>query len=99
LRRAEEKWREWHWDGANRTISAAAASPAIPIGVLSETSPTNESYSMKICPIAVAVGCVKCPIFKMCPVKSVIGDYVPPTKKAAAKSSATKNSKVSKNKK
>lgn len=34
---------------------------------------------MVICPVALAVGCVKCPIFKVCPVKSVIGDY----KKAA----------------
>jgi hypothetical protein len=29
---------------------------------------------MKICPIAIAVGCQKCPVFKICPVKSVIGD-------------------------
>jgi len=30
---------------------------------------------MTICPIAIAVGCRKCPIFAFCPVKSVIGDY------------------------
>ena len=30
---------------------------------------------MTICPVAIAVGCKKCPIFKVCPVKSVIGDY------------------------
>ncbi len=29
---------------------------------------------MTICPIALAVGCKKCPIFAVCPVKSVIGD-------------------------
>ncbi len=29
---------------------------------------------MKICPIAIAVGCKKCPVFKICPVKSIIGD-------------------------
>ena len=29
---------------------------------------------MTICPIALAVGCQKCPVFKICPVKSVIGD-------------------------
>lgn len=34
---------------------------------------------MVICPIAIAVGCRKCPIFKVCPVKSVIGDYQEPT--------------------
>lgn len=29
---------------------------------------------MTLCPIAVAVGCKKCPIFAICPVKGVIGD-------------------------
>ncbi len=29
---------------------------------------------MTLCPIAIAVGCEKCPAFKICPVKSVIGD-------------------------
>ena len=31
---------------------------------------------MTLCPIAIAVGCKKCPIFSVCPVKGVIGDYV-----------------------
>ena len=40
---------------------------------------------MKICPVAIAVGCAKCPVFKVCPVKGVIGDYKPePPKQAAA---------------
>jgi len=30
---------------------------------------------MTICPIAIAVGCRKCPIFAVCPVKGTIGDY------------------------
>ena len=30
---------------------------------------------MTICPIAIAVGCKKCPIYAVCPVKGVIGDY------------------------
>ncbi len=30
---------------------------------------------MTLCPIALAVGCKKCPTFKICPLKSVIGDY------------------------
>ena len=34
---------------------------------------------MTLCPIAIAVGCKKCPIFDVCPVKSVIGDYKPET--------------------
>jgi hypothetical protein len=35
---------------------------------------------MVICPIALAVGCRKCPIFAVCPVKSVIGDFKPNVK-------------------
>ena len=30
---------------------------------------------MVLCPIALAVGCEKCPAFKVCPLKGVIGDY------------------------
>lgn len=29
---------------------------------------------MTLCPIAVVAGCAKCPAFKVCPLKSVIGD-------------------------
>jgi len=32
---------------------------------------------MTLCPVALAVGCKKCPVFKVCPVKTVIGDYRP----------------------
>ncbi len=31
---------------------------------------------MTLCPIAIAVGCKKCPAFPICPVKGVIGDYM-----------------------
>jgi hypothetical protein len=44
---------------------------------------------LTICPIAIAVGCKKCPAFSVCPVKSIIGDYRPeqdaPEKPAAPK--------------
>jgi len=30
---------------------------------------------MTLCPIAIVVGCKKCPAFAVCPLKSVIGDY------------------------
>ena len=30
---------------------------------------------MTVCPVALAVGCVKCPIVKLCPLKEVLGDY------------------------
>jgi hypothetical protein len=33
---------------------------------------------MKICPIAIAVGCPKCAAFKVCPAKSLLGGYVEP---------------------
>jgi hypothetical protein len=29
---------------------------------------------MTLCPIAIVTGCAKCPAFKVCPLKSVIGD-------------------------
>ncbi len=30
---------------------------------------------MTLCPIALAVGCKKCPAFSVCPLKGVVGDY------------------------
>jgi hypothetical protein len=36
---------------------------------------------MTLCPVALAVGCIKCPVFNICPAKGIIGDYkkdVPP---------------------
>lgn len=29
---------------------------------------------MTLCPIALVAGCAKCPAFKVCPLKTVIGD-------------------------
>lgn len=29
---------------------------------------------MTVCPIAIAVGCKKCPVFSICPAKSILGD-------------------------
>ena len=29
---------------------------------------------MTLCPVAIAVGCKSCPVFKICPAKSIIGD-------------------------
>jgi len=39
---------------------------------------------MTLCPIAIAVGCKKCPAFSVCPLKSVIGDYSKDDDKSAA---------------
>ncbi|MDP3937597.1 MAG: hypothetical protein Q8R92_05615 [Deltaproteobacteria bacterium] len=33
---------------------------------------------MTLCPIALVVGCKKCPAFTACPLKNVIGDYKKP---------------------
>ncbi len=33
---------------------------------------------MTLCPVALAVGCKKCPMFSACPLKGVIGDYKKP---------------------
>ena len=40
---------------------------------------------MKLCLVAIAVGCKKCPVFKVCPLKGSIGDYTPPKKESAPK--------------
>lgn len=29
---------------------------------------------MTLCPVALAVGCKRCPVFAVCPLKTVIGD-------------------------
>ena len=34
----------------------------------------SEGNLMTICPIAIAVGCKKCPAFKFCPLTTVLGD-------------------------
>ena len=31
---------------------------------------------MTLCPIAIVAGCKKCPAFSICPLKTVIGDYM-----------------------
>ena len=41
---------------------------------------------MTLCPVALAVGCKKCPVFNFCPAKGIIGDY----KKDAPTADATK---------
>lgn len=38
----------------------------------------REELTMTICPIALVAGCKKCLAFKICPLKSVIGDYKKP---------------------
>ncbi len=48
---------------------------------------------MTLCPVAIAVGCQKCPAFKICPLKGVIGDQgvapAPEAKPGAGKGRAS----------
>lgn len=37
---------------------------------------------MTLCPVALAVGCKRCPVFAICPAKSLIGDYRPESEKS-----------------
>lgn len=39
---------------------------------------------MTVCPVAIAVGCRKCPVFGVCPLKTVLGDQKPPAPGASA---------------
>jgi hypothetical protein len=53
----------------------------------------HRSTAMTVCPIAIAVGCKKCPAFSVCPLKSVIGDQKQddaPATKAEASSAGKK---------
>ena len=43
---------------------------------------------MTLCPIALVVGCTKCPAFKACPLKGVIGDYKEPEQGSTAQQAA-----------
>ena len=45
---------------------------------------------MVLCPVAIAVGCKKCPVFGVCPVKSLIGDYKPDEKDSKKSASPKK---------
>jgi hypothetical protein len=50
----------------------------VPTGALlfhAARSSERRKTPMTLCPIALAVGCKKCPVFAVCPVKGVIGDY------------------------
>jgi hypothetical protein len=43
---------------------------------------------MTLCPIAIAVGCQKCPAFSVCPLKGTLGDYKAGETSAAKKPAA-----------
>ena len=45
--------------------------------------PGTKEHNMTLCPVALAVGCKKCPAFSFCPLKTVIGDQLKETDKPA----------------
>ena len=45
---------------------------------------------MKICPIAIAVGCPKCVMFNVCPAKEALGGYKAPAEAPPPAQAATK---------
>ena len=34
----------------------------------------KEKKPLVLCPVALAIGCEKCPLFKPCPLKAILGD-------------------------
>ena len=48
---------------------------------------------MKVCPVAIAVGCAKCPVFKVCPLKSVLGDQPAKSGSPAAQAAPAKSTR------
>jgi len=43
-----------------------------------------------LCPIAIVLGCKKCPAFKVCPLKGVIGDQAKPADQETRIETSTK---------
>tara|TARA_R110001592_G_scaffold227724_1_gene484017 strand:+ start:56442 stop:56576 length:135 start_codon:yes stop_codon:yes gene_type:complete len=40
---------------------------------------------MQLCPVSYAIGCAKCPVFKVCPAKNLIGDAKQPEEEKSKK--------------
>jgi hypothetical protein len=47
---------------------------------------------MTLCPVALVVGCKKCPAFRACPLKGVIGDYKRPDEAQTKQHAASEQS-------
>ena len=48
---------------------------------------------MTVCPIAIVVGCKKCPAFSICPAKSLLGDQPSLSEQAGKQSTDSTDSK------
>jgi len=56
--------------------------------------------SMTLCPIAIVAGCRKCPAFKICPLKKLVGDKPPaPVLEAKARTVAKTRAAAARKKK
>lgn len=51
---------------------------------------------MTLCPVALAIGCRKCPVFNVCPAKGIIGDYKKEPTDQAAPGKTTNTSETGK---
>lgn len=49
---------------------------------------------MTVCPIAIVAGCAKCPAFKICPLKGVLGDAPPAAAEPSVQPTPRKPRKV-----
>ena len=77
---------------ARSALRHAKKSPVLRgIGALHSTNNRNRSmlHFMTLCPVAIVVGCKKCPAFSICPLKSVIGDQGKPDDAPAGSAAGT----------
>ena len=59
--------------GSHGSAGARPGARHDPLGV--QNSQRRRS-AMTLCPIAIVASCKKCPAFSVCPLKTVIGDYM-----------------------
>lgn len=62
----------------SKTIIRAMAAAGVLLSIFPFSNTEYWANPMTLCPIALAVGCKKCPAFTVCPLKGVIGDYKKP---------------------
>jgi hypothetical protein len=59
----------------NRNCNAGGASLFGACFAAPPSPALREDAAMTLCPVALAVGCRRCAVFAVCPLKGVIGDY------------------------
>ena len=69
------KWYSFNsWNGSLKKVAASffkrsnqSMNPSVPFV-------PKEKKPLPLCPVALAIGCEKCPLFKPCPFKTILGD-------------------------